>query len=143
MVQPLTTPDPKSGVAAAQVIAAIAEIELPLNQWNILIQTLLNNVTQSQNSTHKQASLQAIGFICETIVSYPEGEERAKRARILWTPESSRVGVGWGSLSDSEEFLLSSSDRVFEVWQRVSELLLLLSDQVIQDCFRVAICELT
>jgi importin subunit beta-1 len=38
---------------------------LPVNQWPQLIQTLLDNVT-SENPLLRQASLIAIGFVCET-----------------------------------------------------------------------------
>lgn len=53
---------------AAQAVAAIAAIELPQNQWPDLITGLLHNVSSTQDVALKQASLQAIGYICETIV---------------------------------------------------------------------------
>lgn len=53
-------------LSTSQVVAAIADIELPANQWPQLIQTLLDNVTSSDNSLLRQASLVCIGFICET-----------------------------------------------------------------------------
>ncbi|KAJ3390125.1 karyopherin beta [Entophlyctis sp. JEL0112] len=55
-----------AGFVAAQVVAAIAGIELPHNEWPDLIMILVNNV-QVVDSNTKESTLQAIGFICETI----------------------------------------------------------------------------
>ncbi|KAJ1920173.1 karyopherin Kap95 [Mycoemilia scoparia] len=52
--------------SSAQVIAGIAAIELPQNQWPDVISTLLGNVGAS-NDGLKKYSLQAIGYICEAI----------------------------------------------------------------------------
>ncbi|KAI8618910.1 karyopherin Kap95 [Chytriomyces sp. MP71] len=62
----LSSPSKPPGFAAAQVVAAVADIELPQQQWPDLINILVNNVT-SQDDNTKEATLQAIGFICETI----------------------------------------------------------------------------
>lgn len=52
---------------AAQVLAAIAFIELPrANMWPDLIPALLLNM-QHENDNLKQATLEALGFICEEI----------------------------------------------------------------------------
>ncbi|KIW04872.1 hypothetical protein, variant [Verruconis gallopava] len=53
------------GRTAAQFVAAIAAIEVPRNQWPELMQTLVENVGTGADK-QKQASLTAIGFICET-----------------------------------------------------------------------------
>jgi importin subunit beta-1 len=51
-------------------VAVIAGIELPIGQWPDLIDILVNNVTsQDTTSNLKQATLQAIGYICESIVN--------------------------------------------------------------------------
>lgn len=55
---------------APQVVSAIAEIELPTNQWSELIPTLLDNVTNQESALQRQASLQTLGYICESTVSY-------------------------------------------------------------------------
>lgn len=55
-------------ISYLQVIAAIAAIDIPRNQWPDLIQILLENVTKSNKSNLKQASLQTIGYTCELIV---------------------------------------------------------------------------
>jgi importin subunit beta-1 len=56
-------------ISASQAVASVAAIELPQGQWPDLIQTLLSFVS-TQDSNVKEASLQTIGFICETIVRY-------------------------------------------------------------------------
>lgn len=53
---------------AGQVVAAVAAIELPAGLWNGLIAQLLQLVGQADNSGLRQATLQAIGYICESIV---------------------------------------------------------------------------
>lgn len=51
---------------AALVIAKVAAIELPHKQWLDLISTLLGNMGGTPpNSGRQQATLQALGYICE------------------------------------------------------------------------------
>lgn len=64
-LQTLGSTNTQAGQAAAQVVASIAAIELPRNQWQDLMTSLVRNV--SEGSAHqKQASLTTIGFICES-----------------------------------------------------------------------------
>jgi len=71
-LQTLSSNNAQAGQATAQVIASIAGIELPRNQWPDLMHVLVRNV--SEGSAHqKQASLTTIGFICES----PDEELRA------------------------------------------------------------------
>lgn len=63
--QTLASSNGQAGQAAAQVIAAIAGIELPRNQWPELMHTLVTSVGEG-NPHQKQASLTTIGFICES-----------------------------------------------------------------------------
>ena len=51
--------------SAAQLVATIAAIELPRNEWSELMPTLVNNVGSGPERT-KMSSLTAIGFICES-----------------------------------------------------------------------------
>lgn len=55
--------------AAAQCVQYVASTELPAGLWPNLIQTLVGNVTNA-NSTEmcKEATLEAIGYICQDIV---------------------------------------------------------------------------
>ncbi|THH30317.1 hypothetical protein EUX98_g3876 [Antrodiella citrinella] len=60
----------KVGTVAAQVVAAIATVELPQNQWMEVIEILLgfvNNTANAPNTGLRVATLQAIGFLCESI----------------------------------------------------------------------------
>jgi hypothetical protein len=58
----------KAGAFASQVVAAIAAVELPLGQWGELIEMLLGFVNTQANVNLRIATLQTIGFICESIV---------------------------------------------------------------------------
>ncbi|KAF8658436.1 hypothetical protein AX16_001987 [Volvariella volvacea WC 439] len=57
----------KAGTFAAQFVAAIAAVELSHAQWPDLIEILLGFVNNQANTNLKIATLQTIGFICETI----------------------------------------------------------------------------
>lgn len=61
----LTTPNKQVGTTVAQLIASIAAIEIPRNQWPELMQTLVQNVGEG-NDSQKQASLTTIGYVCDT-----------------------------------------------------------------------------
>lgn len=63
----LSSSEPRAGTVAAQVVAAIAAIELPLAMWTDLIAQLLAAVGDAGNSRLRQAALQAIGFTCEVV----------------------------------------------------------------------------
>ncbi|BFZ54163.1 karyopherin Kap95 [Savitreella phatthalungensis] len=68
-LETLGTNDSKAGQSAAQFLAAISAVELPSNEWPELMPRLVENV-QITNPEHiKQASLQAIGYICEVVES--------------------------------------------------------------------------
>eukprot|EP01134_Creolimax_fragrantissima_P003633 CFRG3633T1 len=64
----LYTPNTHVGAQAAQAVSAVAQAELPQQQWPELIPKLLENCTSVQSPTSvKQNTLEAIGFICEEI----------------------------------------------------------------------------
>ena len=55
--------------SAAQCVAYIAAVELPRNLWPELMLSLVTNVTSAQSTEQvKEASLDAIGYICEDLV---------------------------------------------------------------------------
>ncbi|KAK0158712.1 hypothetical protein PV328_009686 [Microctonus aethiopoides] len=56
--------------SAAQCVAYVAVAELPVGEWTELIPLLVNNIAE-QNSTEmlKEATLEAIGYICQEIDS--------------------------------------------------------------------------
>lgn len=64
----LGSPQQKAGTFASQVVAAIAAVELPQNQWPNLIEILLGFINNLGNANLRISTLQTIGFICETIV---------------------------------------------------------------------------
>lgn len=65
-LEALVSPDDRVANSAAQLIAAIADIELPRNEWSDLTTVLVNNTQAEQPDNVKRASLLAIGYICET-----------------------------------------------------------------------------
>ncbi|KAI9104858.1 karyopherin Kap95 [Phlyctochytrium arcticum] len=67
VLQTLAGENSRVGYVAAQIIQAIAAIELPRGEWQELIPTMLENVTKSDNTKLKEASLQALGLICEAV----------------------------------------------------------------------------
>ncbi|ODQ66255.1 ARM repeat-containing protein [Nadsonia fulvescens var. elongata DSM 6958] len=65
-VEALKSTDDRVASAAAQLVAAIADIELPINQWPELMNILVENTKNEQPDNVKRASLLTIGYICET-----------------------------------------------------------------------------
>ncbi|KAL9087407.1 MAG: hypothetical protein Q9165_006704 [Trypethelium subeluteriae] len=61
----LSTNDSRASQAAAQFIASIAAIEIPHNQWEELMPTLVQSVGEGTDH-QKSASLVAIGYICDS-----------------------------------------------------------------------------
>lgn len=60
--------EPAHHRSAAQCVAYIAAAELPVSQWPDVIQRLLANVSGVQSTEAvKEASLEAIGYICEEL----------------------------------------------------------------------------
>lgn len=69
-VSTLGSQDARAGHVSAQVIAAIAAIELPRNMWPELIGQLTAAMADTGNTRLRQAVLQTIGFTCESSVSW-------------------------------------------------------------------------
>lgn len=62
----LSSPEQAARRAAAQAIAKIAAIDLPMNAWPGLLDKLMANSTSARTSgVLKTASLETIGFVCE------------------------------------------------------------------------------
>lgn len=54
--------------SAAQCVASVAVAELPANQWNSLVNTLVNKVVADNTSERsRESALEAIGYICQDI----------------------------------------------------------------------------
>ena len=66
----LSSPVQRAGSVAAQVVAAIAAVEIPHEQWPDVVGILLKFMDNADNTNLRIATLQSIGFICESIVSH-------------------------------------------------------------------------
>lgn len=62
----LLTTDDRVANQAAQLVAAIADIDLPRDQWSNLIHIIVENTKTEKPEHVKRASLLTIGYICET-----------------------------------------------------------------------------
>jgi importin subunit beta-1 len=67
----LIAPDLDVGKAAAQVLAKIGSVEIPVNEWPGLVPLLLNHVT-NQDARARQVSLICLGYLCEDLVILAE-----------------------------------------------------------------------
>ncbi|CAO1632013.1 unnamed protein product [Sympodiomycopsis kandeliae] len=65
----LATASESVGRNAAQLVAAIAAIEIPVGQWSELIAQLLTAIKDQTNERLRQSALQAIGYVCESVKS--------------------------------------------------------------------------
>ncbi|OIV93622.1 hypothetical protein TanjilG_04854 [Lupinus angustifolius] len=66
LLRTLSTPSLDARSTASQVIAKVAGIELPHQQWPELIGSLLSNLPQLPAHA-KQATLETLGYICEEV----------------------------------------------------------------------------
>lgn len=62
----LLSNDDRVANTAAQLVAAIAEIELPRREWNDLMHIIVENTKADRPVNVKRASLLTIGYICES-----------------------------------------------------------------------------
>lgn len=62
----LLSPEARVANASAQLIAAIADIELPRGEWPELMKIMVDNTASTQPENVKRASLLALGYICES-----------------------------------------------------------------------------
>ncbi|KAL2435143.1 Importin subunit beta-1 [Exophiala dermatitidis] len=107
---------PAAALSAAQLIAAIAAIELPRNEWPDLMPTLVHNVGAGEDQL-KQSSLTTIGFICESddielresLVGYSNAILTAvvQGARKEEANQNVRLSA-LSALSDATEFIRSN-----------------------------------
>jgi importin subunit beta-1 len=69
LLSTLGSPQHAVGGVAAQCISAAAAVELPVERWPELIPALLEYVGNQDNVGLRVNTLQAVGYICEVIVS--------------------------------------------------------------------------
>lgn len=68
LLMTLGSPVPDAHRSSSQVIAKVASIEIPRQEWPELIVSLLGNMTKPDATPSlKQATLDAIGYVCEEI----------------------------------------------------------------------------
>lgn len=67
ILQALQSGNPRAGATAAQVVGTIGAVELPLGQWDGLLDALLHNVVHTGNDVVRVSTLQALGYICEDL----------------------------------------------------------------------------
>ncbi|KAK9470024.1 armadillo-type protein [Dipodascopsis tothii] len=72
-LQALISADTQVANAAAQLVSAIADIELPRNEWPELMPVLVESTQPKQAENVKRAALLSIGYICETADSNNSG----------------------------------------------------------------------
>lgn len=65
-LQALVNAEDRVANSTAQLIAAIADIELPEGQWDELMGIVVANTEPSQPENVKRASLLTLGYICES-----------------------------------------------------------------------------
>ena len=69
LLSTLGSPKHQAGAVAAQCVSAVAAIELPVGKWPELIGSLLGFMQDQTNTGLRISTLQAIGYVCEVIVS--------------------------------------------------------------------------
>ncbi|XP_042378645.1 importin subunit beta-1-like [Zingiber officinale] len=102
LVQTLGSLVPEARHTSCQVIAKIASIEIPRREWQELIVKLLNNMTQPDSSAPlKQATLEALGYVCEEIS--PEDLEQEQVNAVL-----TAVVQGMNQIENNSEVRLAA-----------------------------------
>ncbi|XP_068026956.1 LOW QUALITY PROTEIN: importin subunit beta-1-like [Melanerpes formicivorus] len=72
--------------SASQCVAGIACAEIPMNQWPELIPQLVTNVTNQHSTEHmKESTLEAIGYICQDIVSLLPSPSLKAPGKHFWS----------------------------------------------------------
>eukprot|EP00163_Fabomonas_tropica_P024382 TRINITY_DN420_c0_g1_i13.p1 TRINITY_DN420_c0_g1~~TRINITY_DN420_c0_g1_i13.p1 ORF type:complete len:880 (+),score=237.50 TRINITY_DN420_c0_g1_i13:261-2900(+) len=68
VVQALGSPVREAIRIASQVLAQIAAIEIPRNEWMDVVESLQNNITNESSSLElKEGSVSALGYLCEEL----------------------------------------------------------------------------
>ena len=79
---------------AAMVIAKVAAIDLPLKEWPTLIETLLANMgTTPPVAGTRQATLAAMGYVCEEMASMKEEVLEPQQINMILTAVVSGMGA--------------------------------------------------
>lgn len=84
----LASPAGKVGTVAAQVVSAIAAVELPQGHWMDVIGILLGFVSDQSNTSLRVATLQTIGFTCEALQNVRLNTPPGYHHLIMFVPET-------------------------------------------------------
>lgn len=100
LLSTLSTESPDVRHTCAMVVAKVAAIDLPRKEWPALIQTLLNNMSAQPVSTGtRQATLEAMGYICEEMNTIEENVLNPQEINMILTAVV--AGMGPSEPSDS------------------------------------------
>lgn len=115
----MSADEPRVANASAQLIAAIANIELPRGEWLDLMKTMVDNTNPSQLENVKRSSLLALGYICES--ADPQSQVLISSSNniliaIVQGAQSSEPSVqvrlaALNALADSLVFIKNNMDR--------------------------------
>ncbi|KAH3679862.1 hypothetical protein WICMUC_000605 [Wickerhamomyces mucosus] len=114
----LLTENDRVANAGAQLVAAIADIELPRQEWNDLIGIIVENTKPEKPEHVKRSSLLTIGYICETADANDKGVASQSNGILIaivqgaQSSEPSKVVrlTALNALVDSLEFIKSNFD---------------------------------
>lgn len=115
----LMSNEPRVANSAAQLISAIADIELPQNEWQDLMKIMVENTNPSQSENVKRASLLALGYICESADPQSQALVSASNNILIaivqgaQSSETSKVVrlAALNSLADSLIFIKNNMER--------------------------------
>ncbi|EME28196.1 protein transporter [Galdieria sulphuraria] len=86
LLQTLSSEVQEARHTAAQVVAALAVIELPLGLWNELIEILLGYVVNQNSSDElRESSIMTLGYMCETASQNGEVDILSQRSSQILT----------------------------------------------------------
>jgi len=117
ILKTLSSNEKEARHTAAQVVAKVGHIELPKNMWPELIQALLMNMQQNEDNL-KQATLEALGYICEEIdaevLKMQANEILTAVCKGIKDPNNDIKQVGCTALYNALEFVKGNFEKEVE-----------------------------
>ncbi|EDO15979.1 hypothetical protein Kpol_499p7 [Vanderwaltozyma polyspora DSM 70294] len=119
IINSLFTNESRVSSAIAQLIAAIADIELPVGEWPDLLKIMVENTNPNKPENVKRAFLLTLGYICESadpnssvlvsnsndiLISIAQGAQASEPSKIV------RL-TALNALADSLTFIKNNMDR--------------------------------
>eukprot|EP01018_Ginkgo_biloba_P019115 Gb_37870 [translate_table: standard] len=109
LLQTLSSSVPDARHTSSQVIAKIAAIEVPRQEWPELIGILLANMGGPQVEklpTLKQATLETLGYVCEDISSDVFAQDQVNSIKTV-------VAQGMNATEDNNDVLLAATKALY------------------------------